>query len=176
MAGVLARSPGRLSEDLPPPGPDRPHGRGGGSDWALLTVAKNALIAYVIQGRLTQEGIESLLDAANGFPGAWLHPFGDQTSPVRVLVRRWDLSAASLMLHEVDMPANAGPGSTGPGSTGPGSSGPGSSVGGGVTEVRRPRASTLLRLLVGVAVVVMAAAALSELVVLGPCISHWFCV
>ncbi|MGH2717422.1 MAG: hypothetical protein ACRDJU_02430 [Actinomycetota bacterium] len=165
MAGVLTRSPKRLSADPPPPGPDRPHGRGGGGDWALLTIAKTAWIAYVIQGRLTQEGIESVLDGANGFPGAWLHPFGDQTLPVRVLVHRWDLSAASLMLHEVDMPAPPTPPAAGD-----------HAAAGGVTHIRRSRASRTLRVLAGIAVVMMAAAALSELVVLGPCISHWFCV
>ena len=165
MAGVLTRSPRRLSEDLPPPGPDRPHGRGGGSDWALLTVARNALIAYVIQGRLSQEGIESLLDAVNGFPGAWLHPFGDQTLPVRVLVRRWDLTAASLMLHEVDMPTVPAP-----------AAGGASPSAREVTQVKRRRMTAVLRVLVGVVVAMMAAAAVSELVVLGPCISHWFCV
>lgn len=133
----------------------------------MLTIAKNALIAYVIQGRLTQEGIDSLLDTTNGFPGAWLHPFGDQTLPVRVLVRRWDLSAASLMLHEVDMPAIPPPTAVPPGAP---------AAVAGVTEIRRPRASAFLRVLVGLAVVVMAAAALSELIVLGPCVSHWFCV
>ncbi len=128
----------------------------------MLTVARNALIAYVIQGRLSQEGIESLLDALNGFPGAWLHPFGDQALPVRVLVRRWDLAAASLMLHEVDMPTIPAPAVAGaPPAT---------------TRVKRRRMTAVLRVLVGVAVAVMAVAAVSELVVLGPCISHWFCV
>src|SRR5947209_14357830 len=118
MAPVLTRPPHRRpSGEAPPPGPRDPGGRGGG-DWALLTIAANQVIAYLIRGRLAQEGIEVVLDASNASPGAWLHPFGDPASPVKVFVRRTDLSAASLLLHEVDQPSGAGPAR--PGSSGSG--------------------------------------------------------
>ncbi len=68
----------------------------------LLTTAGNQVEAHLIVGRLAEEGIESVLDASNPAPGAWLHPFGDPLSPVRVYVRRRDLGRASLLLHEVD--------------------------------------------------------------------------
>jgi len=102
MAPVLTRPhQRRLSDGAPPPEPRDPGGHGGG-DWALLTVAANQVIAYLIRGRLAEEGIEVVLDSSNASPGAWLHPFGDPASPVRVFVRRAQLTEASLLLHEVD--------------------------------------------------------------------------
>src|SRR6266700_1749234 len=101
MAGVLTEPGRRLSGDAPPP-PAHDPDRGGGGDWALLTVAGNAVVAHLIWGRLAAEGIDVHLDASNPSPAAWLHPFGDPASPVKVFVRRSDLAAASLLLHEVD--------------------------------------------------------------------------
>ncbi len=111
------------------------------------------MIAYLIRGRLAQEGIEVVLDSSNASPGAWLHPFGDPASPVRVFVRRSQLTEASLLLHEGDQVEVAGRRLT-PGPTGQHSSWIG------------------FRVLVAVA----AALALSGLLVFGPCVSHWFCV
>src|SRR5438309_9652249 len=116
MASVLSRPHGKVSNEAPPPHPRNPGEGGGGGEWALLTVARNQVVAHLIRGRLAQEGIDAVLDASNDSPGAWLHPFGDPTSPVKVFVRRTDLSAASLLLHEVEQPSGAGqarPGSSG---------------------------------------------------------------
>src|SRR6267378_4384931 len=152
MAPVLTRPHHRrTSGEAPPPGPRDPDGRGGG-DWALLTVAANQVIAYLIRGRLAQEGIEVVLDSSNASPGAWLHPFGDPASPVRVFVRRSQLTEASLLLHEVDQVEVAGR------RLPVAHAGQGSWIG--------------FRVLVAVA----AALALSGLLVFGPCVSHWFCV
>jgi hypothetical protein len=155
MAPVLTRPHHRrLSDEAPPPDPRDPHDRGGGGDWALLTVAANQVIAYLIRGRLTQEGIDVVLDASNASPGAWLHPFGDPASPVRVFVRRAQLTEASLLLHEVEQPSevlvrhNAG------------------------GRSRRGSAWIGFRIVVALA----AALALSGLLLFGPCVSHWFCV
>jgi hypothetical protein len=154
MAPVLTRPDHRrLSDGTPPPDPRDPGGHGGG-DWALLTVAANQVIAYLIRGRLAQEGIEVVLDSSNASPGAWLHPFGDPGSPVRVFVRRAQLTEASLLLHEVDQVSEAASRRLPAGFTGKGSSWIG------------------FRVLVAVA----AALALSGLLVFGPCVSHWFCV
>src|SRR3979411_2681699 len=107
MAPVLTRPHHRrLSDGAPPPGPRDPGGHGGGG-WALLPVAANQVIAYLIRGRLAQEGIEVVLDSSNASPGAWLHPFGDPASPVRVVVRRAQLTEASLLLHEEDQVSEA---------------------------------------------------------------------
>src|SRR5207237_813923 len=159
MAPVLTRPAHRRpSGEAPPPGPRDPGGRGGG-DWALLTIAANQVIAYLIRGRLAQEGIEVVLDSSNASPGAWLHPFGDPASPVRVFVRRAQLTAASLLLHEAAarrLPA----GRSGHHST-------------RRLEGRLGGSSWIgFRVLVAVA----AALALSGLLVFGPCVSHWFCV
>jgi hypothetical protein len=154
MAPVLTRPhQRRLSDGTPPPDPRDPGGHGGG-DWALLTVAPNQVIAYLIRGRLAQEGIEVVLDSSNASPGAWLHPFGDPASPVRVFVRRAQLTEASLLLHEVDQVSEAASRRLPAGLPGQGSSWIG------------------FRVLVAVA----AALALSGLLVFGPCVSHWFCV
>ena len=161
MAPVLTRPHHRrLSEGAPPPGPRDPGGRGGG-DWALLTVAANQVIAYLIRGRLVQEGIEVVLDSSNASPGAWLHPFGDPASPVRVFVRRAQLTEASLLLHEVDQVSEAASRRLPTGPTG--------------RELTRRLGGPSwigFRVLVAVA----AALALSGLLVFGPCVSHWFCV
>src|SRR2546421_2609736 len=154
MAPVLTRPHHRrLSDGTPPPDPRDPGGHGGG-DWALLTVAPNQVIAYLIRGRLAQEGIEVVLDSSNDSPGAWLHPFGDPGSPVRVFVRRAQLTEASLLLHEVDQVSNAAGRRLPAAATGRGSSWTG------------------FRVLVTVA----AALALSGLLLFGPCVSDWFCV
>jgi hypothetical protein len=166
MAGVLTRPPGRLSDKAPPSDPSDPGEGGGGGDWALLTVAKNAMVAYLIQGRLAQQGIDAVLDSTNASPGAWLHPFGDQASPVRVFVRRSDLNAASLTLHEVDQPEPTMVAVGNP---------PGRTAVPVAQGAGRLRELRWLRLLVGVVISLLAAAALSGLIVLGPCVSHWFC-
>jgi hypothetical protein len=174
MPGVLIRSPGRVSDEVPPPRPREPHeGGDGGGEWALLTVARNLVVAHLIQGRLAQEGIEVVLDASNASPGAWLHPFGDPTSPVKVFVRRTDLSAASLMLYEVDQPTAV----SGPGWAGPSDGDRRRRAGTGGAFLSRVRAGpgplrTLFRVLVALA----AALALSGLLLFGPCVSRWFCV
>lgn len=74
---------------------------GGGGEWVLLATANDQVTAYLMQGRLQEEGIESVLDEFRPAPGAWMKPFGDPMAPVRVLVHQFDLSEASLLLHEV---------------------------------------------------------------------------
>src|SRR2546421_9219267 len=98
MAPVLTRPHHRRpSDEAPPPGPRDPGGRGGG-DWALLTIAANQVIAYLLLGRLAQEGVEGVLDSSNASPRAWLHPFGDPPSPDPGFVRRAQVTEASLLL------------------------------------------------------------------------------
>lgn len=164
MAPVLTRPyQRRPSGEAPPPGPRDPGGRGGG-DWALLTVAANEVIAYLIRGRLAEEGIEVVLDSSNASPGAWLHPFGDPASPVRVFVRRAQLTEASLLLHEVDQVSEAG------------RRVPVAHAGGEASRRLEGRLGHSSWIGFRVLVAVAAALALSGLLVFGPCVSHWFCV
>ncbi|GAC1373843.1 MAG: hypothetical protein NVSMB32_17230 [Actinomycetota bacterium] len=184
MARLLTRTQGRLSDEAPPPNPLDPGEGGGGGDWALLTPAPNQVLAFLIRGRLVQEGIDVVLDDHNPSPGAWLHPFGDPASPVRIFVKRIDLTAASLTLHDVENlaepPLEASP--DGPGSAEAGIAGAAGATSG--AELRHPSLSgrpgfpgpRWLRHLVRVVMALVAAAAIAGLLVFGPCVSHWFCV
>jgi len=71
---------------------------GGGNNWLLLMVASNEAIAHIAAGRLREEGVETFLDTSNPSPGAWLHPFGDPTAPVRIYVRARDWERARDLL------------------------------------------------------------------------------
>ncbi|MGH2708627.1 MAG: hypothetical protein ACRDJK_10075, partial [Actinomycetota bacterium] len=123
-------------------------GPGGGGDWTFLTTAGNQVEAHLIVGRLAEEGIESVLDSSNPAPGAWLHPFGNPLSPVRVFVRRRDLGRASLLLHEVDhRPPD-------PGDPGP------------------PRARRLFWLVLAVVILL----AVLEVLDFAPCVLRLFCL
>ena len=174
MASVLARPHGKVSDEAPPPHPRNPGEGGGGGEWALLTVARNQVVAHLIRGRLAQEGIDAVLDASNDSPGAWLHPFGDPTSPVKVFVRRTDLSAASLLLHEVDQPSGAAERAPTERARRGAAEGP-EEAEGATAEEASPGARPL-RMLFRILVAIAAALALSGLLLFGPCVSHWFCV
>lgn len=152
-----------MSDEAPPPYPVDPDEGGGGGDWALLTVAPNQVLAYLIRGRLAQEGIDVVLDAHNLSPGAWLHPFGDPLSPVRVFVRRLDLTAASLTLHDLEDLSEPTP-DVSPGRPGPAAS-----------RVA-PRGGYWARTALRVVMALVATAAIGGLLFFGPCVSHWFCV
>ena len=122
------------------------------------------MIAYLIRGRLAQEGIEVVLDSSNASPGAWLHPFGDPASPVRVFVRRAQLTEASLLLHEVDQVEADGRRL------------PAAHASDELTRRLEGRLGHSSWIGFRVLVAVAAALALSGLLVFGPCVSHWFCV
>lgn len=77
-------------------------GPGRGEGWSLLVVARNQVVAHLIGGLLSEEGIEFTFDTTNTAPGAWLHPFGDPAAPVRVLVRKLDLGIARALIAETD--------------------------------------------------------------------------
>lgn len=81
--------------------PEEPDFGGGGEEWVLLTTAQNSVVAYLIEGRLGEEGIPCVLDHFDPSPGAWLKPFGDPLAPVRVYVRRRYVAQASIVLHEI---------------------------------------------------------------------------
>lgn len=83
------------------PRPDPPSFGGESNDWSLLVVAGNRVIAHLIGGLLSEEGIEFVLDTSNPSPAAWLHPFGDLGAPVKVMVRRLDLPHARALIDPV---------------------------------------------------------------------------
>jgi hypothetical protein len=99
LSTALRQRPGFGGLGLPP---SDAGGGGGGGGWALLTTARNHVIAHLISGRLAQEAIEVMLDTSNPALGAWMKPFGDPMAPVRIFVRRRDLDRAAFVLHEVD--------------------------------------------------------------------------
>lgn len=113
LAPEIRRPPGGPSVADTGPDPPGPHDGGGDGEWALLTTAKNSVIAALIEGRLTEEDIPCLLDHFDPSPGAWLKPFGDPLAPVRIYVKRRSLAAASILLHEIGHhppdPSNEGP-------------------------------------------------------------------
>ena len=162
MTRLQTRPPRRSPGETPPPPPTHPGG-GGGEDWTLLTVAPNQVLAHLIRGRLEQEGIAVVLDDRNLSMGAWLHPFGDPLSPVRVLVKRSDLSAASLTLNDLDELDEAGPDPVRPA---------------GRLALRAPpkTAAGVARTAVRVLLALVAAMLIGGLLIFGPCASHWFCV
>lgn len=105
MRTFAATSRPETSRVLRPAGPEPPPAGeegGGGGDWVLLTIARDRVVAHLIEGRLAEESIEAVLDTSNPSPGAWLQPFGDPMAPVKILVHRHDLGRATLILHEVD--------------------------------------------------------------------------
>lgn len=169
MARLLTRPQWRLSDEAPPPQPNDPGEGGGGGEWVLLTVAPNQVLAHLIRGCLAQEGIDTVLDDHNLSPGAWLHPFGDPLSPVRILVRRADLTAASLTLHDLeDLGEPARDDAAGRQASGAGSRPPARGLG--------PFSARWGRTVLRAVMALVAAAAVGSMLVFGPCVSHWFCV
>lgn len=88
------------SGHLAPPQAESGAGRGRGG-WRHLTTARDHFTAHLIEGLLSENGLESHLDTFDPAPGAFLKPFGDPMAPVRVFVRQGDFEEASLLLHEV---------------------------------------------------------------------------
>ena len=70
--------------------------------WTEVTVAANDYHAHLIRGALEDEGIEVVLESLATGPGAYLHPGGDPTAPVRILVPNHQSSQASDALAALD--------------------------------------------------------------------------
>lgn len=96
---MRSQAPVRNRRDPPS---DGPRDGGGGGGWRLLTVAKDVIVAHLIEGLLIEHGVESFLDATDASPGAFMKPFGDPLAPVKVYVHAGDFETASLALMEVD--------------------------------------------------------------------------
>lgn len=70
-----------------------------------LATAHDNIEAHLLAGRLTERGIETQRVTDHGAPGAWLYGGSNPWAPVRVLVRRWQLDEARLVLAEVSYAA-----------------------------------------------------------------------
>lgn len=90
--------------DLPPP-PSLTKGGGGGSGWVELARARDDIDAHLLEGRLNEGGIETRAIKDRGAPGAWLYGGSNPWAPVTILVRRWQLEDARLVLAEISFTA-----------------------------------------------------------------------
>jgi hypothetical protein len=94
---------------LPPP-VSRFEG-GGGSGWVMLIRANGDIDAHLLTGRLLEAGVESRTVKDRSSPGAWMLAGSNPWAPVIILVRRFQLEDARLVLAEIsfDLPDAAEP-------------------------------------------------------------------
>jgi hypothetical protein len=88
--------------DVPPPVEEE---RGGGSGWIELTRARNDIDAHLLVGRLQEGGIETSTVKDRQTLGAWIYAGSNPWAPVTVLVRRFQLDDARLILMEISLEA-----------------------------------------------------------------------
>lgn len=86
--------------DLLPPRAGTSSG-GGGSGWVELVTAAHDIDAHLLTGRLSEAGIQTSTIKERGLMGAWLLCGSDPWAPVRVLVPRFQLDDARIVLAEV---------------------------------------------------------------------------
>jgi hypothetical protein len=97
---------GSGSAVLPPPPVDLGERGGGDSGWVVLTRATDDIDAHLLAGRLDQAGIETNTIKDRGSPGAWLYGGSNPWAPVTILVRKFQLDDAKIVLAEISL---AGP-------------------------------------------------------------------
>ena len=97
--------PARL--DLPPVDqPPAPVRTGGGdSHWTQLTTARNDIDAHLLVGRLEEGGVESRMMKDRRGLGAWVYAGSNPWAPVTILVRRFQLDDARLILMDISLDA-----------------------------------------------------------------------
>lgn len=102
-AAVGTRPPGTHREagtiDLPPVEVD--DHRGGGARWVELTKAADDIDAHLLIGRLQEAGIETRTVKDRSAPGAWLYGGSNPWAPVAILVRKFELDPARIVLAEL---------------------------------------------------------------------------
>lgn len=86
---------------LPPPETIADPDPGGGSEWVELIKARHDIDAHLLTGRLEEAGIETRSVVDRGAPGAWLYGGSNPWAPVTVLVRRFQLEDARIVLAEI---------------------------------------------------------------------------
>jgi hypothetical protein len=79
---------------------------GGGSGWVMLMRANGDIDAHLLTGRLLEAGVESRTLKDRSSPGAWMLAGSNPWAPVVILVRRFQLDDARLVLAEIsfDLP------------------------------------------------------------------------
>ena len=85
----------------PPPETITDPGPGGDSEWVELIKARHDIDAHLLTGRLEEAGIETRSVVDRGAPGAWLYGGSNPWAPVTVLVRRFQLEDAKIVLAEI---------------------------------------------------------------------------
>jgi hypothetical protein len=70
--------------------------------WVQAAVAANDYEAHLMSGRLEEEGIEVVLEPFATGAAAYLHPGGDPSAPVRILVPTEDGERATATLESFD--------------------------------------------------------------------------
>ncbi len=93
--------------DAPPPPPVDvvvDNGRGWGTDWVELVTARDDIDAHLLAGRLELIGIETRKVKHRSAP-VWLFGGANPWAPVTILVRRYQLDDARLLLAEVSLDA-----------------------------------------------------------------------
>ena len=90
---------------------------GGGSGWVALIRANGDIDAHLLAGRLLEAGVESRTVKDRSSPGAWMLAGSNPWAPVIILVRRFQLEDARLVLAEIsfDLPDAAEPPARSPG-------------------------------------------------------------
>ena len=91
--------------DSPPAPPPLEEERGGGNEWVELARAANDIEAHLLIGRLEEVGIETRSVKDRSGHGAWLYGGSDPWAPVAVLVHRFQLQDARLVLAEISFDA-----------------------------------------------------------------------
>lgn len=88
--------------DLPPPDLfDEIGGGRGDSGWVVLIKARHDIDAHLLSGRLAEAGIETRTMKDIAAPGAWLYGGSNPWAPVSVLVKKFDLDDARVVLAEI---------------------------------------------------------------------------
>jgi hypothetical protein len=86
---------------LPPPPVESATGGGGGGEWVELINARDDIDAHLLLGRLSEAGVEARTIKDRRAPGAWLYGGSNPWAPVVVLVRRFQLDDARLVLAKI---------------------------------------------------------------------------
>lgn len=104
-AGTLERSSRSSGRGTFDGLPSDEGGHGGDSGWAVLARARDDIDAHLLAGRLLNAGVDSRAVTDRTAPGAWLHGGSNPWAPVTIMVRKFQLEDARLVLAEISLDA-----------------------------------------------------------------------